>query len=177
MLNQLKARTQAISPANQKDSLIDYTFDPSRQNNPPYKTIYQPTPSDGYARTVNTLLTNPTGLGNTPGLVNTSLKHSNLQTTTTHPSNVDKQTRPSGLSTHPTIQHRDSSNQARDRLERVASRIHTHFKTKYPALIDASGFSTGTIMKIIHQIKLMNLCLIFLYRKIGKNFSKNPTCI
>ena len=135
MLNQLKARTQAQNASNQKDSLIDYTFDPSRQNNPPYKTIYQPTPSDGYARTVST-----------------SLKHSQQQTTTTHPANVDTQTRQSGLPTHPTIQHRDSNNQARDRLERVAARIHTHFKTKYPALIDASGFSTGTIMKIINQI-------------------------
>jgi len=135
MLNQLKARTQAQNASNQKDSLIDYTFDPSRQNNPPYKTIYQPTPSDGYARTVST-----------------SLKHSQQQTTTTHPANVDTQTRQSGLPTHPTIQHRDSNNQSRDRLERVAARIHTHFKTKYPALIDASGFSTGTIMKIINQI-------------------------
>ena len=138
MLNQLKARTQTINPANQKDSLIDYTFDPSRQNNPPYKTIYQPTPSDGYARTVNT-----------------SLKHSNQQTTTTHPANVDTHTRPPGLPTHPTMQQQTiirEKQEKQDRLERVAARIHTHFKTKYPALIDASGFSSGTIMKIINQI-------------------------
>jgi hypothetical protein len=138
MLNQLKARTQAINPANQKDSLIDYTYDPSRQNNPPYKTIYQPTPSDGYTRTVNT-----------------SLKHSQQQTTTTHPANVDVATRQRGLPTHPTIQYQITSREKQekqDRLERVATRIHSHFKTKYPALIDASGFSSATIMKIIDQV-------------------------
>jgi hypothetical protein len=140
MLNQLKARTQAINPANQKDSLIDYTYDPSRQNNPPYKTIYQPTPaiSDGYARTMNT-----------------SLKHSQQQTTTTHPANVDNLARQTGLATHPTIQHQAIQReqaQKQDRLERVAARIHTHFRVKYPALIDATGFSSGTIMKIIEQI-------------------------
>jgi hypothetical protein len=42
--------------------------------------------------------------------------------------------------------------QKQERLERVATRIHTHFKTKYPALIDASGFSPATITKIIDQI-------------------------
>ncbi len=135
MLNQLKARTQSQNASNQKDSLIDYTYDPSRQNNPPYKTIYQPTPSisktDGYSRTVST-----------------SLKHSQQQTTTTHPMNVDNLARQSGLSSHPTMQMKEKQ----DRLERVAARIHTHFKTKYPALIDASGFSSGTIMKIIEQI-------------------------
>ena len=147
MLNQLKARTQSLTPANQQDSLIDYTFDPSRQNNPPYKTIYQPTP-----RTTNTTNTSSSNEEQYSRGVNTSLKHSNQQTTTTHPANVDTHTRPPGLPTHPTIQHRDSNNQARDRLERVAARIHTHFKTKYPALIDASGFSSATIMKIINQI-------------------------
>lgn len=39
-----------------------------------------------------------------------------------------------------------------DRLERVAARIHTHFKTKYPALIDASGFNILTIHKIVEQV-------------------------
>lgn len=147
MLNQLKARTTAQSPANQKDSLIDYTFDPSRMNNPPYKTVYQPTPAaprpvDAYSRGTNT-----------------SLKHSSNQTTTTHPANVDTQIRPRGLATHPTIQHQAiQREQAREQekkkelLERVATRIHSHFRTKYPALIDASGFSTATITKIIDQI-------------------------
>jgi hypothetical protein len=154
MLNQLKARTQAQNPANQKDSLIDYTYDPARQNNPPYKTIYQPTPSanshvarmpdapDSYSRGMNT-----------------SLKHSQQQTTTTHPANVDSQTRTRGLATHPTIQHHTATQmQIRENekkqeiLERVATRIHTHFRAKYPALIDASGFSPATITKIIDQI-------------------------
>lgn len=145
MLNQLKARTQAQNASNQKDSLIDYTYDPTRQNNPPYKTVYQPTPAaplDAYSRSTNT-----------------SLKHSSNQTTTTHPANVDTATRQRGLATHPTMQYQAiQQEQVREHekkkelLERVAGRIHTHFKAKYPALIDASGFSPATIMKIIEQI-------------------------
>ena len=145
MLNQLKARTSAQSPANQKDSLIDYTYDPTRQQPPPYKTIYQPAPStapDSYSRGVST-----------------SLKHSSNQTTTIHPANVDTATRQRGLATHPTIQHNaamqykaQENQKKQELLERVASRIHMHFKTKYPALIDASGFSPATISRIIEQI-------------------------
>jgi hypothetical protein len=147
MLNQLKARTTAQSSANQKDSLIDYTYDPTRQHPPPYKTVYQPTPAasrsmDAYSRSTNT-----------------SLKHSSNQTTTTHPANVDTMTRQQGLPYHPTMQHQAiQREQAREQskkqelLERVATRIYTHFKTKYPALIDASGFSPATITKIIDQI-------------------------
>jgi hypothetical protein len=138
MLNQLKARTQAQNASNLKDSLIDYTYDPTRQHPSPYKTVYQPTPSDGYARNVNT-----------------SLKHSQQQTTTTHPMNVDNLSRQKGLSTHPTLQMREQikeKHEKQDRLERVAARIHIHFKTKYPALIDASGFNAGTILKIVEQI-------------------------
>jgi hypothetical protein len=152
MLNQLKARTQSINPANQKDSLIDYTYDPSRQNNPPYKTIYQPTPSNKFAPQQNTSSSSAESYSRG---VNTSLKHSQQQTTTTHPANVDTYTRPSGLPTHPTTQHQANQREKQEkqeRLERVAARIHTHFKAKYPALIDASGFSSVTIMKIIGQI-------------------------
>lgn len=144
MLNQLKARTATLNPANQKDSLIDYTYDPSRQNNPPYKTIYQPTPST----TANTPASNSEYARST----NTSLKHSNLQTTTTHPANVDTYSRQRGLAAHPTIQHNTTQREKQERLERVAGKIHSHFKLKYPALIDASGFSPDTINKIIEQV-------------------------
>lgn len=150
MLNQLKARTAALNPANQKDSLIDYTYDPSRQNTPPYKTIYQPTPgTPGAPPSI------PSNNSEYARSVNTSFKHSTQQTTTTHPANVDTHTRPSGLPTHPVMQYQTSQREKQEkqeRLERVAGRIHTHFKTKYPALIDASGFSSATIIKIIEQV-------------------------
>lgn len=147
MLNQLKARTAALNPANQKDSLIDYTYDPSRQNTPPYKTIYQHTPgTPGVSASI------PSNNSEYARSVNTSFKHSTQQTTTTHPANVDTATRQRGLATHPTMQHNIIQQENKSRLERVASRIHTHFKTKYPALIDASGFSPATIIKIIEQV-------------------------
>ena len=147
MLNQLKARTAALNPANQKDSLIDYTYDPSRQNTPPYKTIYQPTPgTPGVSASI------PSNNSEYARSVNTSFKHSTQQTTTTHPANVDSATRQRGLATHPTMQYQAQNQEKQERLERVATRIHTHFKAKYPALIDASGFSPATIIKIIEQV-------------------------
>jgi len=156
MLNQLKARTQVQSPSNQKDSLIDYTYDPSRMKSPPYKTIYQPTPSTTFAPQQNTSSSSAEAYSRG---VNTSFKHSGNQTTTIHPANVDSATRPRGLATHPTMQHQanQQANQREkqensERIERVAGRIHTHFRAKYPALIDASGFSPATIIKIIEQI-------------------------
>ena len=50
------------------------------------------------------------------------------------------------------MQYHAQNQEKLERLERVATRIHTHFKTKYPALIDASGFSPPTIIKIIEQV-------------------------
>jgi len=151
MLNQLHARTAAQNASNQKDSLINYTYDPSRMNNPPYKTIYQPTSSSPPGASSGSRMPDSTKMNTSrtdpyARSMSTSLKHSQQQTTTVHPSNVDTATRQTGLPIHPTMQHQTNMKEKQERLERVASRIYTHFKSKYPSLIDASGFSSGTIM-------------------------------
>lgn len=140
MLNQLRERTAAQNAANMKNSLIDYTYDPTRVKSPPYKTIYQPTPSS--TSNVPNAFTPPS---------NTSLKHSGMQTTTQHPATVDPVARTRGLPTHPN--HPSSLAEHKiTKMTRIGEKIYTHFKVKYPALIDASGFNTATIQKIVDQV-------------------------
>ena len=151
MLNQLKSRTTVQSPSNVKDNLIDYTYDPTRQKLPPYKTIYQPTPNTTYKNPLqnsqNTIVSggvSTTGNGYS-NPVNTSLKHSSNQTATTvRATNVDNGIRQQGLPMHPIMKDQI--------IERVSQKIYNHFKGKYPTTIEASGFSEGTISKIVQQV-------------------------
>lgn len=147
MLSQIKERSQLITTPN--NNLISTSYDPTRQKNPPYQTIYQPTPGNT-ASTPSRAYAPP---------VNTSLKHSNMQTTTTTPKNVDTRIRQTGgLPSHPTLQVRDASREQSKVNELVASKIsdkiYGHFKTKYPTTIDASGFNHSTILQIVKQSML-----------------------
>lgn len=151
MLNQLRNRITDQANSKKQNALIDYTFDPSRINNQQYRTVYQPihpahpTQStelqDTYARSVNT-----------------SLKHSNNQTPLT---NLDSSLHMQNLSTHSRMEPNQSNHreheQKQERIDRIANKIHLHFKMKYPNLIDASGFSPITITKIIEQMSSKTL--------------------
>jgi len=53
-----------------------------------------------------------------------------------------------------TIQSNQNSQTNSILIDKVSEKIHTHFKTKYPSTIDASGFNKNTITTIInHSIK------------------------
>jgi len=141
------SKTSAQNSTSLQNNLINTTYDPSRQNNPPYKTIYQPTPN-----TPNTQNTYISSSYLPPS--NTSLKHSGLQTTTTKPINVDSQVRQKGLPTHPN--HPANQNTQQNAVlamlaDRISDKIYNHFKNKYPNTIDASGFNKSTIITIVSQ--------------------------
>lgn len=152
------SKTSVQNSTSLQNNLINTTYDPSRQNNPPYKTIYQPTPN-----TPNTQSTSSSSSYLPPS--NTSLKHSGLQTTTTKPRNVDSQVRQQGLPTHPnhpanqntllsntTVLGNTQHNAVFAVLaDRISDKIYNHFKNKYPNTIDASGFNKSTITTIVSQ--------------------------
>lgn len=141
------SKTSVQNSTSLQNNLINTTYDPSRQNNPPYKTIYQPTP--------NTYTPSPSSY--LPPS-NTSLKHSGLQTTTTKPRNVDSQVRQQGLPTHPNHPANQNTQYNTQHgavlavlADRISDKIYTHFKNKYPNTIDASGFNKSTISTIVSQ--------------------------
>ena len=141
------SKTSVQNSTSLQNNLINTTYDPSRQNNPPYKTIYQPTPNTPNTYTQSSSYVPPS---------NTSLKHSGLQTTTTTPRNVDSQVRHQGLPIHPN--HPANQNQNTQHIavfavlaDRISDKIYTHFKNKYPNTIDASGFNKSTISTIVSQ--------------------------
>ena len=150
------SKTSAQNSTSLQNNLINTTYDPSRQNNPPYKTIYQPTPN-----TPNTPNTYAQSSYLPPS--NTSLKHSGVQTTTIKPINVDSQVRQQGLPTHPNHPanqnypaNPNNPNTQQNILlamlaDRISDKIYNHFKNKYPNTIDASGFNKLTITTIVSQ--------------------------
>ena len=158
------SKTSAQNSTSLQNNLLNTTYDPSRQNNPPYKTIYQPTPN-----TSNTSNTYTQSTYLSPS--NTSLKHSGLQTTTTTPRNVDSQVRTQGLPTHPNHPANQNQNTLLTNTtllgntqqntqhiavfavlaDRISDKIYNHFKNKYPNTIDASGFNKSTISTIVSQ--------------------------
>jgi hypothetical protein len=149
MLNQLKERTASQNPSNMKDSLIDYTYDPSRAKIPPYKTIYQPTPFSTHTSTHTIIPTEQNAFARSS---NTSLKHTGLSNTNIRTTSVDPYIKNAGLPTHPNHPSNSIPRMSSQILEKISGKIHTHFKVKYPALIDASGFNVNTIQKIVEQV-------------------------
>ena len=145
------SKTSVQNSNNLHTNLINTTYDPSRQNYPPYKTIYQHT-----LNTPNTPNT-PNTLNTYVPPSNTSLKNSGLQTTTSNPINVDGQIRHYGLPNHPNhpsnqnTQHTQHNVVVAMLVDRISDKIYTHFKTKYPNTIDASGFNKLTITTIVLQ--------------------------
>jgi hypothetical protein len=150
-------KTSVKNSTSLQNNLINTTFDPTRQNNPSYKTIYQ--------STSNTLQNNQFSPPS-----NTSLKHSGLQTTTITPKNVDSQVRQQGIPTHPNHpsmikkqeqeqkqEQKQKQEKEKDKIilaDRISDKIYNHFKNKYPNTIEASGFNKSTIIKIVlHSIK------------------------
>lgn len=56
---------------------------------------------------------------------------------------------PSGIPMHPN--RNQNTGQMALYIEKISEKIYTHFKTKYPSTIDASGFNKNTIISIVEK--------------------------
>jgi len=136
------------------NNLINTVYDPTKQNNTPYKTIYQPTPTSTPTSIPTSSIYSPPS--------NTSQKqydtktkananaNANILGSSQYVDRVDSNIRPQGLPTHPnTVSQQDKMNNIL--AEKISDKIYNHFKIKYPATIDASGFNKSTIEMIVKQ--------------------------
>lgn len=145
-------------------NLINNTYDPSKQNNPPYKTSFQPSsnlhplppPPTNYPQPSGTQPTpirniiqpniikslansNNYGKGNQyTAPINTSLKNTD--------GNYEKSLNVAKI--NPNIANNTTNNFM---VEKISERIYNHFKNKYPETIGASGFNKHTIKIIVEK--------------------------
>jgi len=131
----------------QNNNLVNTTYDPTKQNIPPYKTIYQPTPNI-FSPPSNTSQKqyDSKSSGNNNALSDKLDKSQN-----SHSGNrLDNNIRPPGLPVHPNaINQQDKINNIL--AEKISDKIYNHFKVKYPTTIEASGFNKSTIETIVKQ--------------------------
>lgn len=145
----MSSRIQPSTQSAQSNLLINTTYDPTKHNNPPYKTNFQPTPS--------IYNPNPSQSQYIPSQYappqNTSMKQqSNSRQPSENVSRVDTNIRQQGLATHPTLGLSPQSDRINALLvDKISNKIYNHFRQKYPNTIDASGFSKTTIEAIVQQ--------------------------
>lgn len=140
------AKTSVQNSNSLQNNLINTTYDPSRQNNSPYKTIFQPTPN----------IYTPQS--------NTNLKNNELQSITSNLINLDNKSRLQNLQTYQNnstysnkstiiMKLNELKNVQVDKIsDKISDKIYHHFKKKYPNTIEASGFNKSIIATIVSQI-------------------------
>jgi hypothetical protein len=143
----------------QNNNLINNVYDPTKQNNPPYKTIYQPTPTQTSASINTSTSTSKNNIFSPPS--NTSKKQYNTKSNanSNSPSSpsqyadrLNNNIRPQGLPTHPNMINNTQQDKMNNILaEKISDKIYNHFKIKYPTTIEASGFNKSTIETIVKQ--------------------------
>ena len=158
--------------SSQPVNLLSTTYDPTKQHQTPQQKIQQNTHqlqnTQQSQKTNNTYLNQPIQYNkslNTSTKTTNNLKPQNINTLP-HPSQSGTPTLPNGLPTNPnqpnqpmskvTINNTNNTinNQIVNNMlfiDKITDKIYTHFKTKYPVIIEASGFNKSTINTIITQ--------------------------
>jgi hypothetical protein len=142
------------------------TYDPNNRNNPPYTTIYQPTPNNvPQAAKLPQLppppINRPQPSGNVQLVAPSTFNPPQVNQTNyvsgqtfAPPSNTSTKNANAMNPVQPANVRQPAENVANINsqiVEKISDKIWSHFKTKYPATIDASGFNRGTIVTIVEK--------------------------
>jgi hypothetical protein len=151
MNNQQNNKSQTINP---QANLLYTSYDPSKQNIKTNQLISKST----------TYLNQPIQYNKS---INTSTKtiNNSQNNSLPHPSQSGKPILNSGLPTHPNHPMNNNNPNIKNKtmnnllfIDKISDKIYSHFKLKYPLIIEASGFNKATINSIVsHSMKKESL--------------------